>query len=258
MGSRTSVSLRPAIQATGLLAPAPAGLTPAEHISVTLDARELLKLGIDVAERTVSRLISKRPTPPSQTWAHVPHESHPGSGLDRLLHRSDRSVAGVLRPGRARSPSAAGSALQRHRPSLRRRTPSANVCGGMQIQEVLTAPRSPWQNPFAERPIGSIRRECLNHVLVPRTTPTPNPDALRRPLPSGAHAPRARQGRTRPQANRARSCSFLKSVACTTATSARPRSPAPAHKGSQPRTRPIPSTVLRLPQSPAVRLPAGR
>jgi transposase InsO family protein len=37
---------------------------------------------------------------------------------------------------------------------------------GMQIEEVLTAPNSPWQNPFAERLIVSIRRECLNHVLV--------------------------------------------------------------------------------------------
>jgi putative transposase len=37
---------------------------------------------------------------------------------------------------------------------------------GMRIEEVLTAPQSPWQNPFAERLIGSIRRECLNHVLV--------------------------------------------------------------------------------------------
>jgi transposase InsO family protein len=36
----------------------------------------------------------------------------------------------------------------------------------MGIDEVLTAPQSPWQNPFAERLIGSIRRECLNHVLV--------------------------------------------------------------------------------------------
>src|SRR5438876_10430546 len=39
---------------------------------------------------------------------------------------------------------------------------------GMRIQEVLPAPHSPWQNPFAERLIGSIRRECLDHVLVLR------------------------------------------------------------------------------------------
>ena len=36
----------------------------------------------------------------------------------------------------------------------------------MRIEEVLTAPHRPWQNPFAERLIGSIRRECLDHVLV--------------------------------------------------------------------------------------------
>ena len=36
----------------------------------------------------------------------------------------------------------------------------------MGIEEVLTAPHSPWQNPFAERLIGSIRRECQNLVLV--------------------------------------------------------------------------------------------
>ncbi len=37
---------------------------------------------------------------------------------------------------------------------------------GIGITEVLTAPQSPWQNPFAERLIGSIRRECLDHVVV--------------------------------------------------------------------------------------------
>ena len=36
----------------------------------------------------------------------------------------------------------------------------------MDIQEVITAPRSPWQNPFVERLIGSIRRDCLDHVIV--------------------------------------------------------------------------------------------
>jgi putative transposase len=36
----------------------------------------------------------------------------------------------------------------------------------MGIAEVLATPQSPWQNPFVERLIGSIRRECLNHVVV--------------------------------------------------------------------------------------------
>ena len=36
----------------------------------------------------------------------------------------------------------------------------------MGTEAVITAPRSPWQNPFVERLIGSIRRECLDHVIV--------------------------------------------------------------------------------------------
>ena len=34
------------------------------------------------------------------------------------------------------------------------------------IEEVPTAPRSPWQNPYCERVIGSIRRECVDHMIV--------------------------------------------------------------------------------------------
>ena len=36
----------------------------------------------------------------------------------------------------------------------------------MGITEVITAPRSPWQNPYVKRLIGSIRRECLDHVII--------------------------------------------------------------------------------------------
>jgi transposase InsO family protein len=34
------------------------------------------------------------------------------------------------------------------------------------ITEVVSSPRSPWQNPYIERVIGSLRRECLDHVIV--------------------------------------------------------------------------------------------
>jgi putative transposase len=36
----------------------------------------------------------------------------------------------------------------------------------MGIMEVSTAPRSPWQNAYVERVIGSIRRECLDHLVI--------------------------------------------------------------------------------------------
>jgi putative transposase len=48
----------------------------------------------------------------------------------------------------------------------------------MGIEEVLIAPRAPWQNPFCERLVGSIRRECLDHTIVL------NEDHLRRILKS--------------------------------------------------------------------------
>ena len=48
----------------------------------------------------------------------------------------------------------------------------------MNIQEVLSAPRSPWQRAYVERVIGSIRRECLDHVVVL------NEESLRRTMRS--------------------------------------------------------------------------
>ncbi len=48
--------------------------------------------------------------------------------------------------------------------TVRRRIASLNIA------EVVSSPRSPWQNPYVERLIGSMRRECLNHVIVVNET----------------------------------------------------------------------------------------
>ena len=154
---------------------------------------ELVKLGIDVAERTVSRLMPKRRIPPSQTWrtfltnhvrdlVSIDFFTVPTAGLRVLF------VLVVLAHHRRRvvhfnvteHPSAQWTAQQivnafpdDSAPSylLRDRDPVyghafRHRMKGMGIEDVLTAPHRPWQNPFAERLIVSVRRECLDHVLV--------------------------------------------------------------------------------------------
>jgi hypothetical protein len=102
---------------------------------------------------------------------------------------------------------------------------------GMGIRDVLTAPQSPWQNPFAERLIGSIRRECLDHVLVLserhlRRIPT----AISRTIIGHALTSRSRRmHRMRGQSSGrrwARSCRFLKSAVYIIATLAGQHNPA--------------------------------
>ena len=41
-----------------------------------------------------------------------------------------------------------------------------DLIGALGMEEVMTAPRSPWPNPYVERLVGSVRRECLDHVIV--------------------------------------------------------------------------------------------
>ncbi len=42
----------------------------------------------------------------------------------------------------------------------------ARQISSLDIEQILTSPRSPWQNPYVERVIVSIRRECLDHVII--------------------------------------------------------------------------------------------
>jgi len=154
---------------------------------------ELQKLGIDVAERTVSRLLPKRRSPPSQTWrtfltnhvrnlVSVDFFTVPTARLRVLfvfvVLAHDRRR--VLHFNVTEHPTAAWTAQQivdafpddsapsyllRDRDSVYGHVFRQRV-KRLGVGEVLTAPQSPWQNPFAERLIGSIRRECLNHVLI--------------------------------------------------------------------------------------------
>jgi putative transposase len=252
---------------------------------------ELLKLGIDVAERTVSRLIPKRRTPPSQTWrtflnnhvrdlVSIDFFTVPTAGwrvlfvLIVLAHYRRR----VLHFNVTEHPTAAWTAQQivdafpdDSAPSYLLRDRD-RVYGdafrhrvkGMAIGEILTAPSSPWQNPFAERLIGSARRECLNHILVLGER------HLRRTLTRYfAYYHRARTHLSHPMGgqlsrrNSARSSRSPKSVACIIATSAaRPEPPSPVrHARDPPSVRPLAVPQSMVPPSlvgptdPTARLP---
>ena len=154
----------------------------------------LLKLGIEISERTVSNLMPRRvPKPPSQKWRTflknhmmnmvsidfftVPTATFRILFVLVVLRHSRRQVVhyNVTPNPTARwtaqqivnafSWDTAPKYLSRDRDStygayFRRRLKN------MGIKEVITAARSPWQNPFVERLIGSIRRDCLDHVIV--------------------------------------------------------------------------------------------
>ena len=51
----------------------------------------------------------------------------------------------------------------------------------MGIEEVVSSPSSPWQNPYVERVIGSIRRECLDHGIVVAVRAAAVDDAVAHP-----------------------------------------------------------------------------
>ena len=154
---------------------------------------ELLKLGIAIAESTVGQYLGRRRPPPSQSWRTflnnhvgqlasvdffvVPTLTFRVLWVFVVLAHDRRQILHVNVTGH---PTAEWTAQQIRnafpwdtapRFLLRDRDgtygPAFRAClEAMEIDEVLTAPRSPWQNPYVERLIGSIRRECLDHVIV--------------------------------------------------------------------------------------------
>src|ERR1700745_1132454 len=154
---------------------------------------ELLKLGFEVAQSSVAKYMVKRRKPPSQGWRtflrnHAPDIAAmdlfvvPTIGFDLLyafvIVRIDRRDLAWINV--TTNPTAGGVARQITEafpwdgaPGFMIRDPD-RIYGGivtrrlraMGIRDKPTAPVSPWQNGFAERLIGSIRRECLDHIVV--------------------------------------------------------------------------------------------
>ena len=123
---------------------------------------ELAKLGISISQAAVSKYMIRHPKPPSQTWR---------SFLDN--HVEDLVPIDFFTLPTATFRILFVVIILRHD---RRRIVHFNVTEhpspewtAQQIVDAFpwdTAPRSPWQSPYVERVIGSIRRECLDHVIV--------------------------------------------------------------------------------------------
>ncbi len=155
---------------------------------------ELLKLGIEISERTVSNLMSRRkPKPPSQTWRTflknhmknmvsidfftVPTAKFRILFVLVILSHNRRQVVSFKATSNPTTMwtaqriieafpwDTAPKYLLRDRDSIYGAYIRQRV-KNMGIKEVITAAQSPWQNPFVERLIGSIRRDCLDHVIV--------------------------------------------------------------------------------------------
>jgi transposase InsO family protein len=154
---------------------------------------ELLKLGIEVSQGTVAKYMDRPRRPPSQTWrTFLRNHAKDLASTDFLVVPTATFrllfVFVVLSHSRRRlvhfavtsHPTAEWTAQQlmeafpwdsAPRYLLRDRDgnygePFRKAADWMGIHEVLTAPQSPWQNAYVERVIGSIRRECLDHVIV--------------------------------------------------------------------------------------------
>jgi transposase InsO family protein len=154
---------------------------------------ELLKLGIDIGETSVSKYMIHRRRPPSQTWRTF-LDNHVKSlvSVDFFTVPTIRFqilyVFLVLAHDRRRilhfvvtaHPTAEWTAQQLRdafpwdtapRYLLRDRdrifgADFSKQVKEMGVKELLAAPRSPWQRAYVERVIGTLRRECLDHVIV--------------------------------------------------------------------------------------------
>jgi transposase InsO family protein len=172
------------------------------------------------SEATVSRIMPRRFQPPSQTWnTFLANHLTRAAAIDffvvptatfrslyvfvvlaherrRIVHCNVTDAPSASWTGQqvinAFPYEAAPRYLHRDRDALYGSEFISRV-RSMGIEQVVSAAHSPWQNPYVERVIGSLRRECTDHVIV-TGAPAPSASRVRDLLQRRPHACRARQG----------------------------------------------------------------
>jgi transposase InsO family protein len=154
---------------------------------------ELLKLGIEVGQTTVAKYMARGRRPPSQGWKTFLRNHADGvASMDLfvvptisfrllygflILHHGRREIRWI---GTTAHPNAEWIARQLTEAFGWEEAPRYIIrdrdrgygdivvrrLWAMGIRDRPTSPRSPWQNGYCERLIGSIRRDCLDHVVV--------------------------------------------------------------------------------------------
>ncbi len=154
---------------------------------------ELLKLGIKVSEATVSKYMIRRSGPPTQTWwVFLDNHARDLIALDfftvptatfRILYVLiilSQDQRRILHFNVTEHPTAVWTGRQLLEACGMEETPRfllrdrdaiygaefRRQAAVLDIEDIMTAPQSPWQNSYAERLIGSIRRECLDHMII--------------------------------------------------------------------------------------------
>jgi hypothetical protein len=154
---------------------------------------ELLKLGIDIGQSSVAKYMARRRDPPSQGWRTFLRNRADGiAAMDLFVVPtiSFRLLYGLLIVGHGRR-QILWFGVTAHPTADWIANQVTEACGWEQAPRYLirdrngaygevfirrlrsigirdrpASPRSPWQNAYAERLIGSIRRECVDHVIV--------------------------------------------------------------------------------------------
>jgi transposase InsO family protein len=154
---------------------------------------ELLKLGFEIAESTVSKYMTRRSGPPSQSWrTFLRNHADAIAAIDLCLVPTltfeclfaflvlGHSRRQLLWFAVTRHPTAEWLAQQIVEAFPWEAAPTYLIrdndgaygsaftsrIRAMGIRDHPISPRSPWQNPYVERLIGTLRRECLDHILI--------------------------------------------------------------------------------------------